>query len=492
MNKEKIMKKVLDDFYSRLAKYMDNEPYDSAKKYFVDASISLELICTQFLNRIELKDRLSLEQAYVDVCDVFSKWNYGAFFYRLEYILSDQKNFEFKLREGQFDCLSMDLSLRGFKNNYSSVNRSLLDSFLERSPKYANSCLKIISSSKYDTKSKELAIYGLLAVTSAHINYLESGYNFYIYPKQKDYNLQLKEKSRINIIKWCDELRKIIEKVDENEPYVNYSKVIFNKAIKFGLDIKEQKLSIIIKNDLNADLWTAINLLRNSEMVPIELIENIKNNIGDDISWIIKPRIPIALFLISELDNDFVFNLIPNIGSINIDSVIDYLFPSIRNIPKYKDLKQETAIVDNWKDNELQRAICDIIKASPNLTADEKMQIDYESEKKDSGYEIADIVIPINIDNNNIVVCIPLKTGREVGKSAPNLPSKIVIHEILKPFQHYKKKACVIIISVRRSSQDLANMIQKAKVEWNWPIIRLEGSLLISLLKYHSKIEIRS
>ncbi|MHA2040032.1 MAG: hypothetical protein ACW98X_26770 [Promethearchaeota archaeon] len=81
------------------------------------------------------------------------------------------------------------------------------------------------------------------------------------------------------------------------------------------------------------------------------------------------------------------------------------------------------------------------------------------------------------------------KTGREVGKSIPNLSSKMAIHEILKPFQHYRKKACVILISVRHCSQDLANMIQKAKVEWNWPIIRLEGQHLIALLKYHSKIK---
>lgn len=492
MNKEKIMKKVLDDLYSRLYKYMDDEPYKSAKKYFIDASISLELICTQYLDKIELKDRLAIEQAYIDVCDVFSRWDYGSFFYRLEYILSDQEKIEFKLREGQFDCLSMASSLRCFKNKYSFVNRSLLDSFLSRSPKYANSCLKIINSPDFDNKSKELAIYGLLAVISAHTSYLESGYNFYIDPKEKDYNPQLKENSKKYIMSWCNELRKITEKANESESYINYSKVILNKGIKFGLDIREQKLSIIIKKDLNVDLWTAINLLRNSDKVPKELIQNIKYNIGDNISWIIKPRIPLALFLTSELDNDFNFNLTPNIGSINIDSVIDYLFPSFRNIPDYGNLEQETAVVDNWKDDELQRAICDIIKASSKLTEEEKMQMDYESEKKDSGYEIADIVIPININNNNIAVCIPLKTGREVGKSTPNLPSKMVIHQILKPFQHYKKKACVILISVRRSSQDLANMIQKAKVEWNWPIIRLEGRHLIALLKYHSKIELPS
>ncbi len=479
----------IDDLYSQLDRYNYEEPHGPAKKYFVDACISLDLLCNIYGELLELNDRLALEQAYRDVSDALNRWDYARFFYKLTKILSDENKIEWNLREGQFDCLSMASLLRGHISKTTDVNSSLLDSFLERAPKYVDSCFYIWDNEKYDESLKALSIYGLLSALSAYISYIKSDFKFYFPPEKEDLNPKIRANAKSHITKWIDKLKPLIVNSSNEKAYVNYGKTILHEAYKIGLAPNDVEIDIQIRKDLDKDIWCAINILKTSKSIPNELIKSIMDKLDERVPWYIKPRVPLALCMISEEGDKFNFNLVPKVGSIDVNKVINYVFPSMQNIPSYDDLDTESEIVDSWNDEKLQHEICEIVKESPFLSDDEKREVTLESKKRDSGYEIADIVIPIKIDQKTVVVCIPLKTGKEVGGPRnKTLPTKMVVHQILRPLQHYKEKACVILISVRFSSQDLANTIQKAKTLWNWPIVRIEGNLLISLLKYHSKI----
>lgn len=142
---------------------------------------------------------------------------------------------------------------------------------------------------------------------------------------------------------------------------------------------------------------------------------------------------------------------------------------------------KDISTVEGYSDEILRKKIANILK-----NIDEHI-VDRESRKPHSGYEIADMELPIRRKSSmdTYYICIPVKSGIEIAKKVP----EDIAYQVIRPFTYFGAKAIVIFVSAKEATEPFYNYVKRAKANLNFDIYILAGKELVKILKYNSQIE---
>ena len=332
-------------------------------------------------------------------------------------------------------------------------------------------------------------IYLVLNYVQALLEYLESGDKHYF-------------DSACALAKRCME---IIKKLCSTFTQIQISTKSNVKLKMFIIYIYDYYLRIVEKSNLNLDSWMEkLKCIENSDIV-LNNIWAAKNIYTLDEKYFIEY---FEKYLLScegfyntlyedsrmmYLRNCIRWMKVKNINQIRVmklPSINESLDKSWFNIDDYLNgysrsstieiTDNDISIVEGYSDEILRKKIANILK---NI---DKHIIDRESRKPHSGYEIADMELPIRRKAfmDTYYICIPVKSGIEISKKVP----EDIAYQVIRPFTYFGNKAIVIFVSAKEATEPFYNYVKRAKANLNFDIYIIAGKELVKILKYNSQI----
>lgn len=163
----------------------------------------------------------------------------------------------------------------------------------------------------------------------------------------------------------------------------------------------------------------------------------------------------------------------------DMSKFLEDTFRGYTEIPNIALDKQEIACLHNLDDDSLRKAIASTLIGVDPVVAQR------EAEKPHTPAEIADMELPLMIDNELYYLCLPFKSGIEI--RTDHVPVA-VSYQIIRPFMYFPN--CVVVfITAKPCSQYLLNYIKAARATQGWAIEVIQHEELVKLLKANGLLD---
>jgi hypothetical protein len=165
-------------------------------------------------------------------------------------------------------------------------------------------------------------------------------------------------------------------------------------------------------------------------------------------------------------------------SKIDVENSLGSIFSNYAVSQKEKISNDELTLLLGYNDAVLRT------KLANTIVGVDKQILDRESRKPHGVFEIADMELRIQLNNERFFLCMPFKSGIEIRN--PTVPESIA-YQIFRPFIHFDN-AIVIFVTAKRCSQNLLNYIKRMQDKLGWGIAVLENEELAKLLKANGQL----
>lgn len=164
--------------------------------------------------------------------------------------------------------------------------------------------------------------------------------------------------------------------------------------------------------------------------------------------------------------------------NVDVENNLDRIFKDYASSQKEVISEGEMNLLLGYKDEFLRKKVAETI-----LGVDRAI-LNRESSKPHGVFEIADMEVPIRLNNQRFFLCIPFKSGIEI--KGPSVPESIA-YQIFRPFIHFDN-AIVVFVTAKKCSQNLFNYIKRMQDKLGWAIAVIENEELAKLLKANHQL----
>jgi hypothetical protein len=217
--------------------------------------------------------------------------------------------------------------------------------------------------------------------------------------------------------------------------------------------------------------------------------EEVFEQISTKIDWINRPfYIKMMIFYLLEKGigaQPIKLKIRPTFNPLNMDEITEKLFPEyFLNKSQLTITSDELEKLMTFDDAEIRKKLTEIFQRSSYITTEEKERLTEESKKPHTGGEISDFEVHMKIGPHNQLICLPIKSGREITVSVPEKYA----YQIMKPFVRLFDRCVVIFLTSRRCSQALDGYIKQLKTLYGFPIDVIQEGYLARIFKFYAQL----
>ena len=159
---------------------------------------------------------------------------------------------------------------------------------------------------------------------------------------------------------------------------------------------------------------------------------------------------------------------------------IGRFFTHYEDIRNAKCTQEDLAKLYAMDDSELRRKVASCMK---NINGN---VLDRQSKKAHGVCEISDLEIEYMQNGKLYHLCMPFKSGREIGGSSV---SESYFYQVIKPFTYFGTHCVVVFITAKKCSQAFENTIQRMRAQCpKWQIEIIQEEQLGKLLKLNGQL----
>jgi len=374
------------------------------------------------------------------------------------------------------ETLGMRLKIRTFKLGFGGIGGSTDDYFFERMPRLIESLKTIFSQRNKGLYST--ALYNLCNLHQTLQEYLESGHEAY-----KD-TISKRLKVIAAVLGYALKIDEVQEFVNSN---VQLSLFIESQRRYYRQPISESPNIDTLKVDFNTleytpALWSLTSLAIINKALFLEKFEAMYPRIVNNLDTLKSMEKSIAIRVLLEYLKIQSIREMPEMNFRVSFKVLDRplplkdIFHGYSQIARTSISNPELQILQQMPDDQLRQAVAQIIQGVDPVV------LQREARKPHGGFEIADMELPIRIGEQEMRLCLPFKSGKEIKQ---DVVSEQYAYQIFRPFLHFTYCA-VVFITAKRCSQNLENYIKRMRDQLGWSIDIIQEAELAKLLKINN------
>jgi hypothetical protein len=178
-------------------------------------------------------------------------------------------------------------------------------------------------------------------------------------------------------------------------------------------------------------------------------------------------------------------HVIPYTDSTDLNAIANLVWgdpDSLLSLPE--PTSDEIDCLKALNDSDIKKLLYEFFMTHPKLTSISKFNLAAERDKGHGSGELADFNVEFETTSGPLQVCIVIKSGREVGLTAPEKITLDNIHQILRPIYSFVRSSVVVLgLIIREATLNLIEFYTQMRNRREMPVILFDVSFFYRLLK---------
>jgi len=246
-------------------------------------------------------------------------------------------------------------------------------------------------------------------------------------------------------------------------------------ADKTGLAVNPGEITTIPNGKPAAFL--ALNILKYNCRLSSVILEKAKQSSASHLWWI-------AIAWNRYLTGEHSLGILPFYRRLDVDTISCMVWGDMGSLYDISINRDEIDQVLSLTSKEIKHKLFDYFKKHSQITQHSLTRLYAERDKADAGGEISDFNVDIYTGKKNIWIALPIKSGRESGKSKRNYMEQTYFYQFIRPILSFPlDEVAVFPIILVKPTLNSNELLSQIRAHLKLPILVLDIEIFTRFLK---------